>query len=125
MTAKLQQLIRQGPNPDRGLTALVLANHGDIKQARQLLWPWSRIAEALDLPISRARALSAAYRGVERRLKADKVRVSKSVAYPSPTKPVAPAGVMPPLPPSPGQRPTVVPDDHMSELEKIRAKFDK
>ena len=125
MTAKLQQLIRQGPNPDRGLTTLVLANYGEVKQARQLLWPWSRIAEALDLPISRARALSAAYRGVERRLKADKVRVSKSVAYPSPTKPVAPAGVMPPLPPSPGQRPTVVPDDHMSELEKIRAKFDK
>ena len=125
MTVKLQQLIRQGPNPNRGLTALVLANHGEVKQARQLLWPWSRIAEALDLPISRARALSAAYRGVERRLKADKVRVGKSVAYPSPTKPVAPAGVMPPLPPSPGQRPTTVPDDHMSELEKIRAKFDK
>jgi hypothetical protein len=125
MTAKLQQLIRQGPNPDRGLTTLVLANYGEVKQARQLLWPWSRIAEALDLPIARARALSAAYRGVERRLKADKVRVGKSAAYPSPMKPVAPASVMPPLPPSPGQRPTVVPDDHMSELEKIRAKFDK
>ena len=75
---KLQELIRQGPNPDRGLTALVLANHGEVKQARQLLWPWARIAAALDLPASRARALSAAFRSVEQRLKAERVRAAKS-----------------------------------------------
>ena len=80
---KLQELIRQGPNPDRGLTALVLANHGEVKQARQLLWPWARIAAALDLPASRARALSAAFRSVEKRLKAERVRAAKS---PSPSK---------------------------------------
>ncbi len=82
---KLQELIRQGPNPDRGLTALVLANHAEIKQARQLLWPWARIAPALDLPVSRARALSAAFRSVEKRLKAERVRTARSPSAPKAT----------------------------------------
>lgn len=123
MPTKLQLLIRRGPNPNRGLTALVLANHSDIKQARQWLWPWTTIAENLDLPAAKARALSAAYRGVERRLKAQKVRAAApATATPRPAT-AAQAGATPPAtPPMPGQqKPT--PTEGMSEMDQIRSEF--
>ena len=127
MPTKLQQLLRRGPNPDRGLTALVLANHADIKQARQWLWPWTTIAENLDLPVTKARALSAAFRGVERRLKAQKVRTAAPAAAAATARPATAGqqqGVTPPAaPPLPGQRPAPV--GGMSDLDAIRAEFDR
>lgn len=125
MPTKLQLLIRRGPNPDRGLTALVLANHSDIKQARQWLWPWTMIAESLDLPTTKARALSATYRGVERRLKAQKVRAgAATTATARPTTAVQREGAAPPAtPPMPGQKPA--PIGGMSDMDAIKAEFDR
>ena len=123
MPTKLQQLLRRGPNPDRGLTALVLANHADIKQARQWLWPWTTIAENLDLPTTKARALSAAFRGVERRLKAQKVRAgAPTTATARPSMAAQPTdSSQTTTPPLPGQKPT--PTEGMSDMDAIRAEF--
>ena len=121
MPTKLQQLLRRGPNPDRGLTALVLANHADIKQARQWLWPWTTIAENLDLPVTKARALSAAYRGVERRLKTQKVRAAAPTTATARPATAAQQGATPPAaPPMPGHE---APAEGMSEMDKIRSEF--
>lgn len=63
MTKKLAELIARGPNPARGITALVLKNFRQIEQARGLLWDWPTIAAALDLPAGprSAKALRAAF----------------------------------------------------------------
>ena len=60
---KLTELIARGPNPARGITALVLKEFRQIEQARGLLWDWATIAAALDLPPGprSAKALRAAF----------------------------------------------------------------
>ncbi len=60
---KLTELIARGPNPARGITALVLREFRQIEQARGLLWDWATIATALDLPPGprSAKALRAAF----------------------------------------------------------------
>lgn len=45
----LTTLIEKGPNPERGLQALVLKNYQDILTARQLLWGWQDIARELGI----------------------------------------------------------------------------
>jgi len=45
----LTTLIENGPNPERGLQALVLKNYQDIRTARQLLWGWRDIARELGI----------------------------------------------------------------------------
>ncbi|MBU2856948.1 hypothetical protein HF289_08695 [Acidithiobacillus ferrooxidans] len=45
----LATLIERGPNPEKGMQALVLKNYQDILAARQLLWGWVDIARELDI----------------------------------------------------------------------------
>ncbi|OCB02521.1 hypothetical protein BBC27_12835 [Acidithiobacillus ferrivorans] len=45
----LRTLIEKGPNPDKGLQALVLQHYQDIATARQLLWGWVDIARELGI----------------------------------------------------------------------------
>ncbi len=68
---KLTELIARGPNPARGITALVLKNYRQIEQARGLLWDWPTIATTLDLPPGprSAKALRAAFARVRRGIK--------------------------------------------------------
>ena len=77
---KLFDLIQRGPNPAKGITTLVLRHYTEIKQVRALLWDWSTIAAALDLPPSRAKALRAAF-----------ARVSRGIATKTLEAPSAPA----------------------------------
>lgn len=81
MTDELQELIAQGPDPDRGLTALVLSRYHEIQLARQYARPWAKIADALRLANGKEKALSAAYwrvaKGIESgRLKAPPVNAA-------------------------------------------------
>ena len=45
----LSTLIEKGPNPEKGMQALVLRNYQDILTARQLLWGWTDIARELGI----------------------------------------------------------------------------
>lgn len=46
----LKGLIDRGPNPSRGLTALILREYSDITEARALGWGWAEVADALGKP---------------------------------------------------------------------------
>ena len=75
MPDDLEKLINEGPDPDRGLTALVLSRFSEIQRARQYARPWATIAAALHLAKGKEKALSAAFwrvaKGIESgRLKA-------------------------------------------------------
>lgn len=45
----LTTLIEKGPNPEKGMQALVLKNYQDILTTRQLLWGWGDIARELGI----------------------------------------------------------------------------
>ena len=45
----LTTLIEKGPNPEKGMQALVLKNYADILTTRQLLWGWGDIARELGI----------------------------------------------------------------------------
>lgn len=81
MPDDLEKLINEGPDPARGLTALVLSRYHEIHLARQYARPWAKIADALHLPPGKTKALSAAFwrvsRGIEDgRLKAPPVNAT-------------------------------------------------
>lgn len=66
MADDLEKLINEGPDPHRGLTALVLSRFHEIQLARQYARPWAKIADALHLPHGKTKALSAAFWRVSR-----------------------------------------------------------
>ena len=49
-TQGLKRLIERGPNPSRGLTALILKEYSDITEARAIGWGWAEVADALGKP---------------------------------------------------------------------------
>ena len=57
----LSEMIKTGPDPARGIGALVLRRYKDIELARQQRWRWSEIAEGLGLPAARGPALAEAF----------------------------------------------------------------
>lgn len=67
---KLQELLAAGVDPTRGLQNLVLARFREISTLRARLRRWEEIADALDLPVGRAKALRAAYARVGRKVRA-------------------------------------------------------
>ena len=67
---KLQELLAAGVDPTRGLQNLVLARFREIGTLRARLRRWEEIADALDLPVGRAKALRAAYARVGRKVRA-------------------------------------------------------
>jgi hypothetical protein len=70
MVDKLQELVDAGPDPTRGLQHLVLARFHLISRARARLRKWPEIAEALDMPADRAKALAASFYRVAKKVKA-------------------------------------------------------
>ena len=74
MTDELQELIAQGPDPNRGLTALVLLRYHEIQLARQYARPWAKIAAALRLTEGKEKALSAAFWRVSRGIEAGRLK---------------------------------------------------
>ena len=92
MPDDLEKLINEGPDRDRGLTALVLSRFAEIQLARQYARPWAKIAAALHLAKGKEKALSAAFwrvaKGIESgRLKAPPVNATAK----RPGPPAAPA----------------------------------
>ena len=84
MADKLQELVDAGPDPTRGLQHLVLARFHLISRARARLRKWPEIAEALDMPADRAKALAASFYRVAKKVKAGDLE-------PPETKPTTPA----------------------------------
>ena len=128
MTDKLQELIAAGPDPSRGLQNLVLFRFEAITIARSHLRRWEEIAPALDMPISRAKALRAAYARVAKKVKAGVLEAPPAIGKPvtaraAATSKAATTPTAPPTPPLPGQRQVTAAE--MSELDRIRAEFDK
>lgn len=75
----LSKLITQGPNPDKGLQAIVLQNYQDILKARQLLWTWKDIARELDIA-GQENALRRSFARVEAKITKGKLKPMKSPA---------------------------------------------
>ena len=94
MPDDLEKLINEGPDPARGLTALVLLRYHEIQLARQYARPWAKIANALHLPPGKTKALSAAFwrvsRGIESgRLKAPPPATTRTTAQAQAQAPAA------------------------------------
>jgi hypothetical protein len=70
MVDKLQELVDAGPDPTRGLQHLVLTRFHLISRARARLRKWPEIAEALDMPADRAKALAASFYRVAKKVEA-------------------------------------------------------
>ena len=51
----LEEMIKVGPDPSRGVGALVLRRFREIERARQQRWRWAEIAEGLGFPADRGR----------------------------------------------------------------------
>jgi hypothetical protein len=123
MKDKLQELIDAGPDPTRGLQNLVLFRFEAITIARSHLRRWEEIATVLDMPASRAKALRAAYARVAKKVKAGVLEAPKAAGKSATARAAATSKATPATaPPLPGQRQVT---DQMSELDKIRAEFEK
>ncbi|HUW97938.1 MAG TPA: hypothetical protein VMV40_03710 [Acidiferrobacter sp.] len=64
----LEEMIKVGPDPSRGIGALVLRRFRDIERARQQRWRWSEVAEGLGLPADRGRAIGEAFNRISRKV---------------------------------------------------------
>ena len=64
----LAEMIKVGPDPSRGVGALVLRRFRDIERARQQRWRWSEIAEGLGFPADRGRAIGEAFNRIARKV---------------------------------------------------------
>ena len=78
---KLAAMIRAGPNARYTVKVLVLDRFTDITTARQLMYPWADIAEALGYPRQSWKTLSAAYKRVDAGLKAGRLVKPKPAPY--------------------------------------------
>ena len=88
---KLQELLAAGVDPTRGLQNLVLARFREISTLRARLRRWEEIADALDLPVGRAKALRAAYARVGRKVRAGVLEPPAVTPAPMPARQAAPA----------------------------------
>ena len=70
----LAEMIKVGPDPSRGVGALVLRRFRDIERARQQGWRWPEIAEGLGFPADRGRAIGEAYNRIARRIVEGKMK---------------------------------------------------
>lgn len=94
---KLAEMIRAGPNARYTVKVLVLDRFTDITTARQLMHPWTDIAEALGYPRQSWKTLSAAYKRVDAGLKAGRLVKPKPAPAPAPAqaRPVSRVGGVP------------------------------
>ena len=65
------------PNPARGLQSVILSNYSAIANARQQLWGWAAIAEALGRP-GQAVAVCKAFHRIDNQIQKGKLKVPKS-----------------------------------------------
>ena len=65
-----------GPDPRYTVKAIVLARHGDIMRARQLMRTWPDITEALGFDRTQWKQVSACFRRVDAAVKAGKLKPS-------------------------------------------------
>ena len=70
----LSEMIKTGPDPARGIGALVLRRYKEIEHARQQRWRWAEIAEGLGLPSARGPALAEAFNRATRRIAEKKLK---------------------------------------------------
>ena len=70
----LLEMIKTGPDPSRGVGALVLRRFRDIERARQQGWRWPEIAEGLGFPAARGRAIGEAFNRIARRIAEGKMK---------------------------------------------------
>lgn len=124
----LTTLTQTYPPASRGIRALVLREYEKIQTARRRSWTWPEIAEALG-KAGQARSVSTAFSRVKKHVLAGDLEPEKSQTGKTATSRAAQTGKTatttqaPPTPPLPGQS-TVAPDQ-MSEMDRIRAQFDK
>ena len=64
-------------NPARGLTASVLVNYEKIRSARQMLWDWRTIADAMGMP-EKAAQVRQAFARISEGLKSGEVALPKA-----------------------------------------------
>ena len=70
----LEEMIKVGPDPSRGVGALVLRRFREIERARQQRWRWAEIAEGLGFPADRGRAVGEAFNRIARRIVEGKMK---------------------------------------------------
>ena len=70
----LAEMIKVGPDPSRGVGALVLRRFRDIERARQQGWRWPEIAEGLGFPADRGRAIGEAFNRIARKVAEKKLK---------------------------------------------------
>ena len=119
----LTTLIEKGPNPERGLQALVLKNYQDILTARQLLWGWRDIARELGIEgqtNSLRRSFVRVHSKVEKgTLKPSIANHRKKNVHPSSPAPLSRVGVVPAEPkPKPDEKTTF--DFEAARIDKNR-----
>ena len=81
----LSEMIKTGPDPARGIGALVLRRYKDIELARQQRWRWAEIAEGLGLPAARGPALAEVYNRIARQVAEKKLKPIDAPAAPAAT----------------------------------------
>ena len=70
----LSEMIKTGPDPARGIGALVLRRYKDIELARQQRWRWAEIAAGLGLPAARGPALAEAFNSTAKAIAEKKLK---------------------------------------------------
>ncbi len=117
----LNILIEKGPNPEKGMQALVLRNYQDILTARQLLWGWTDIARELGIE-GKSNSLRRSF--VRVYAKVAKGTLKPGMANPrpknvTPSSPLARVGVVPAEPkPKPDEKTTF--DFEAARIDKNR-----
>lgn len=126
-TPSIATLANTYPDSSQGVGLLVLREFRNIQRARARGWKWPAVADSLGRP-GQGRSVATAFGRVKRRVEA------KTLEPPDPTPEGKRQGAgkssaattaqtkAPPTPPLPSQRQVT---DQMSELDRIRAEFDK
>ena len=70
----LEEMIKVGPDPSRGVGALVLRRFREIERARQQRWRWAEIAEGLGFPADRGRAIGEAFNRIAKKVAEKKLK---------------------------------------------------
>ena len=107
----LTTLIETGPNPDKGMQALVLRNYQDILTARQLLWGWQDIARELGIE-GKGNSLRRSFVRVY-------AKVAKGTLKPGNVTPSSPAVQRTASPSSPLSRVGVVPSESKPDEKPV------
>ena len=83
----LANLAKNYPPGSRGLGVLILREYAQIESARQRGWCWKDIAEGMNLPGAKAKALAEAFRRVARRIAAGRLVAPKGATSTPATRP--------------------------------------